>query len=77
MSRRDPLVRLKHMLDYAREAVEMAEGKKAEDLWALLINWNKFVPSSLKQQNWTRPPGARSLRLGSQSPRLACAKFLL
>ena len=32
MSRRDPLVRLKHMLDYAREAVEMAEGKKAEDL---------------------------------------------
>ncbi|MBI4523055.1 MAG: hypothetical protein HY695_04485 [Deltaproteobacteria bacterium] len=32
MSRRDPLVRLKHMLDYAREAVDMAKGKKAEDL---------------------------------------------
>ena len=28
MSRRDPLVRLKHMLDYAREAVEMAKDKK-------------------------------------------------
>lgn len=28
MSRRDPQVRLKHMLDYAREAVDMAKGKK-------------------------------------------------
>ena len=32
MSRHDPLVRLKHMLDYAREAVEMAKGQKADDL---------------------------------------------
>jgi len=32
MSRRDPLVRLKHMLDYAHEAVEMAKGKTAKDL---------------------------------------------
>ena len=32
MSRHDPLVRLKHMLDYAREAVEMIKGKKADDL---------------------------------------------
>ena len=32
MSRRDPLVRLKHMLDYAREAVEMAKGQMAKDL---------------------------------------------
>jgi len=32
MSRRDPQVRLKHMLDYAREAVDMAKGNAAEDL---------------------------------------------
>ena len=32
MSRRDPQVRLKHMLDYAREAVEMAKGNTAIDL---------------------------------------------
>lgn len=32
MSRRDPQVRLKHMLDYAREAVEMAKGNDAEEL---------------------------------------------
>ena len=32
MSRRDPQVRLKHMLDYAREAVEMAKGNAAEEL---------------------------------------------
>ena len=32
MSRRDPLVRIKHMLDYAREAVEMAKGQMAKDL---------------------------------------------
>jgi len=32
MAKHDPLVRLKHMLDYAREAVEMAEGKRADDL---------------------------------------------
>ena len=32
MSRRDPLVRLKHMLDYARESVEMAKGQMAKNL---------------------------------------------
>lgn len=32
MSRRDPQVRLKHMLDYAREAVDMAKGNTAIDL---------------------------------------------
>ena len=32
MSRRDPQVRLKHMLDYAREAVEMAKGNTAINL---------------------------------------------
>jgi uncharacterized protein with HEPN domain len=32
MSQRDPLVRLKHMLEYAREAVKMAKGKDAEHL---------------------------------------------
>ncbi len=32
MSKRNPLIRLHHMLDYAREAVEMAEGTTAEDL---------------------------------------------
>jgi uncharacterized protein with HEPN domain len=32
MSKRDPLVRLRHMLDYSREAIEMAKGKTAEDL---------------------------------------------
>jgi len=26
MSKRDPLVRLRHMLDYSKEAVEMAKG---------------------------------------------------
>ena len=32
MSRRDPQVRLKHMLDYAREAVDMAKGNTAIEL---------------------------------------------
>jgi uncharacterized protein with HEPN domain len=32
MSRHDPQVRLKHMLDYAREAVDMAKGNAAKDL---------------------------------------------
>ncbi len=32
MSRRDPQVRLKHMLDYAREAVDMARGNSAKEL---------------------------------------------
>lgn len=32
MSRRDPSVRLRHMRDYAREAVEMAKGRKPEEL---------------------------------------------
>ncbi len=32
MSRRDPIVPLRHMLDYAREAVEMARGCRREDL---------------------------------------------
>jgi len=32
MSRRDPQVRLKHVLDYAREVVEMAKGTTAIDL---------------------------------------------
>ena len=38
MARRDPLVRLKHMLDYAREAVEMAQGKK-QRIWIKIANW--------------------------------------
>ncbi len=32
MSRRDPSVRLRHMLDYAREAIEMAGDKTATEL---------------------------------------------
>lgn len=32
MSEHDPTVRLRHMLDYAAEAVALAAGKKAEDL---------------------------------------------
>ena len=32
MSRHSPEVRLRHMLDHAREAVELAEGKTREDL---------------------------------------------
>jgi uncharacterized protein with HEPN domain len=32
MSRRDAAVRLRHMLDHAREAVEMARGKTRSDL---------------------------------------------
>ena len=32
MARHDPLVRLRHMLDYSREAVEMAKGKTADEL---------------------------------------------
>ena len=32
MTKRDPLTRLRHMLDYACEAVEMAEGKTSVDL---------------------------------------------
>ena len=32
MSRRNPLVRIRHMLDYSREAVEMAKDKTAEEL---------------------------------------------
>ena len=32
MSRHDPLVRLRHMLDYAREAVEMAGEKTSAEL---------------------------------------------
>ncbi|MFQ5780184.1 MAG: DUF86 domain-containing protein [Nitrospiria bacterium] len=32
MTKRDPLIRLRHMLDYAREAIGMAEGKTSEDL---------------------------------------------
>ena len=32
MSRHDPQVRLKHMLDYAREAVDMAKGNTAKEL---------------------------------------------
>ena len=32
MARRDPLIRMRHMLDYSREAVEMAKGKTAEEL---------------------------------------------
>ncbi|TET32276.1 MAG: DUF86 domain-containing protein [Planctomycetota bacterium] len=32
MSRRDFTVRLRHMLDYAREALEMVRGRKREDL---------------------------------------------
>lgn len=35
MSRHDPQVRLKHMLDYAREAVDMAKGNTA-------IDWTKI-----------------------------------
>ncbi|MFW6157947.1 MAG: DUF86 domain-containing protein [Planctomycetota bacterium] len=32
MTRHDPIVRLQHMLDYAREAVQMAEGRTRADL---------------------------------------------
>lgn len=32
MSRHDPLVRLRHMLDYAREAVEMAGEKTSVEI---------------------------------------------
>ena len=32
MARHDPLIRMRHMLDYSREAVEMAKGKTAEEL---------------------------------------------
>jgi len=32
MSKRDPTVRMRHMLDYATEAVDMAKGKSEEDL---------------------------------------------
>ncbi|MGH9818344.1 MAG: HepT-like ribonuclease domain-containing protein, partial [Candidatus Acidiferrales bacterium] len=32
MSRREPLTRLRHMLDYSREAVSMAAGKTRADL---------------------------------------------
>lgn len=32
MSRRDPKVRLLHMQDYARRAVDMVQGKRREDL---------------------------------------------
>ena len=32
MSRHDPLVRIHHMLDHAREAVEMAHGRSRADL---------------------------------------------
>ena len=32
MSQRDPLVALRHMLDHAREAVELARGKTRADL---------------------------------------------
>jgi uncharacterized protein with HEPN domain len=32
MSKHDPLVRFRHMLDYAREAFEMARGKTSADL---------------------------------------------
>lgn len=32
MSRRDPAARLRHMLDHAREAVAMVEGKSRADL---------------------------------------------
>lgn len=32
MTRHDPVVRVRHMLDYAREAVEMIRGRTREDL---------------------------------------------
>lgn len=32
MSRHDPMVRMRHMLDYAREAVAMAAGRERADL---------------------------------------------
>ncbi len=32
MARHDPLVRLRHMLDYSREAVQMVKGKARKDL---------------------------------------------
>ncbi len=32
MSRRDPRISLRHMLDHAREAVALADGKSREDL---------------------------------------------
>ncbi len=32
MTRHDPMVRVRHMLDHAREAVEMARGRSREDL---------------------------------------------
>ncbi len=32
MSKRDPLVPLRHMLDFAREAARFAEGKTREDI---------------------------------------------
>ena len=32
MSRHDPMVRVRHMLDHAREAVEMVKGKTRADL---------------------------------------------
>ena len=32
MSRRDPTVRLRHMLDYAREVIAMGAGKTATEL---------------------------------------------
>jgi len=32
MTRHDPLVRLRHMLDYSREAVRMVRGKSRKEL---------------------------------------------
>jgi len=32
MSRRDTLIALRHMLDYARESIELAQGKTRQDL---------------------------------------------
>lgn len=57
MSRRDPVIAMRHMLDYAREAVEFAHGRSRSDLDTdRLLNLAFVRPVHLIGEAATRVP---------------------
>ena len=59
MSRRDDTVPMRHMLDYAREAVALVRQRSRADLDA-----DRLLQLGLRQIIQVRPPGTRELMPG-------------
>ncbi len=54
MSRHDPLVRVHHMLDHAREAVEMVRNRSRTDLDTDRITLDSYIISATRYEDLYR-----------------------